>query len=330
MLPHRGKLLLFALLSLADLALTKALIQQGLGQVYEANPVAAWCLWHHGWAGLAAFKVLLVLSASGLSTLISLRRPGAGGRLLALGCAATAAVVLYSGYLAVSCAGPLDELRGALEDQDRVDAGVARNAKFWLLLERVGDDLAGDRRSLAEALAELEAAAQRQPDWVMAMQCYHPDRPPRQLLALCLMNRCVSSRTSAKEALAAARRLDGAFRSLFGVPPPATCRQPWPGPLVESGTEPTPVSFLRRAPQVQGGDVGPQSPPGPALRLGQLPQRRGVAHPRQRGLPSPVTQPLGRGGAVGGGAPGHAPLQRRQVGPQPLAGLPAPAAAVGV
>ena len=98
-LAHSKKQLSFVLLSLADLTLTWALIRDGSGSVYESNPVAAWCLHGHGWAGLAVFKSLMVLASGGLSEIISRYRPRTGGRVLVLGCVVTGAVVLYSGYL---------------------------------------------------------------------------------------------------------------------------------------------------------------------------------------------------------------------------------------
>ena len=76
-----------------------ALIGDGLGSVYESNPVAAWCLQGYGWAGMAVFKALMVLASGGLSEVISRYRPRTGGRVLGLGCIITASVVLYSGYL---------------------------------------------------------------------------------------------------------------------------------------------------------------------------------------------------------------------------------------
>jgi uncharacterized protein DUF5658 len=103
-LEHTGKQLSFVLLSLADLALTWALIRDGLGSVYESNPVAAWCLQGYGWAGMAAFKALMVLASGGLSEVISRYRPRSGGRVLVLGCFLTASVVLYSGYLYLTVA----------------------------------------------------------------------------------------------------------------------------------------------------------------------------------------------------------------------------------
>jgi hypothetical protein len=98
-LAHTGKQLSFVLLSLADLTLTWALIGDGLGSIYESNPVAAWCLQGYGWAGMAMFKALMVLTSGGLSEIISRYRPCIGGRVLVVGCLITASVVLYSGYL---------------------------------------------------------------------------------------------------------------------------------------------------------------------------------------------------------------------------------------
>jgi hypothetical protein len=98
-LEHTGKQLSFVLLSLADLTMTWALIRDGLGSIYESNPVAAWCLHGFGWTGMAAFKALMVLASGGLSEVISRYRPRTGGRVLVLGCILTASVVLYSGYL---------------------------------------------------------------------------------------------------------------------------------------------------------------------------------------------------------------------------------------
>src|SRR5690348_10873985 len=98
-LEHTGKQLSYVLLSLADLTMTWALIGDGLGSVYESNPVAAWCLQGYGWAGMAVFKAMMVLASGGLSEVVSWYRPRTGGRILVLACIITASVVLYSGYL---------------------------------------------------------------------------------------------------------------------------------------------------------------------------------------------------------------------------------------
>jgi hypothetical protein len=99
-LPRRaftrgGLLILFGLLSLADLVLTCWLLGQPSGQFYEANPVARWWL-RFGPAGLAGYKATMVLLVAGLSTLIARQRPRAAGGVLAFGCSSTAAVVVYS------------------------------------------------------------------------------------------------------------------------------------------------------------------------------------------------------------------------------------------
>ena len=121
-LEHTGKQLSFVLLSLADLTMTWALIRDGLGSVYESNPVAAWCLQGYGWAGMAVFKAVMVLASGGLSEVISRYRPRTGGRVLVLGCIITASVVLYSGYLylTVPATESPDEMRIAQEQIEKV------------------------------------------------------------------------------------------------------------------------------------------------------------------------------------------------------------------
>src|SRR5262249_61189290 len=58
---NRYKLVLFGLLSIADLVLTLYLPHQGNGRVYESNPLAGWWLARLGSFGLALYKVLCVL-----------------------------------------------------------------------------------------------------------------------------------------------------------------------------------------------------------------------------------------------------------------------------
>lgn len=96
------KLLVFQLLSLADLFLTCHLLQQGRGQVYESNPLAHACFACYGWAGLVLFKAASVLLVGGLSVFIWLHRPRAGARLLLFACSVLAGVVLYSCSLSLS------------------------------------------------------------------------------------------------------------------------------------------------------------------------------------------------------------------------------------
>lgn len=93
---HSGKLLLFGLLSLADLILTMHLLQRPGGQVYESNPIANAWITSFGLVGLALYKSLMVVTVAGLCLVISRYRPAAAGRILRLGCVATGTVVLYS------------------------------------------------------------------------------------------------------------------------------------------------------------------------------------------------------------------------------------------
>ncbi len=219
-LPHPGKHLLLALLGLADLALTCALIRNGFGLVYEANPVAAWWISRHGWAGLAAFKVGSLLTGSGLCVVISWRRPRAAGRVLTLGCAATAAVVLYSGHLAVACSGPLDRVRDLREEAARHDRAYFEVLEFYRLEDRLSDDLVAGRLGLSEAVAEMwqavQAHGQKRLKWIRAR---HPAPSDDQTLALFLLDRAQFRHGEADRALAT--RLASEFSSLFGAPPPS-------------------------------------------------------------------------------------------------------------
>jgi hypothetical protein len=95
-------LALFALLSLTDFVQTYALISDGEGGVYEANPVAGAWLERHGWGGLAAFKVGAVAVFIGAAALLLIRRPKAGAGVMALGCAALFLVTVYSSQLIAS------------------------------------------------------------------------------------------------------------------------------------------------------------------------------------------------------------------------------------
>jgi hypothetical protein len=217
-LPHPGKHLLLALLGLADLALTWALIRHGLGMVYEANPVAAWCLRQHGWAGLASLKVASLLAGSGLCVVISWRRPRAAGHVLALGCAATAAVVLYSGHLAVACSGPLARLRDGQDEGARLDRMGAEVQEFSRCQDRLADDLAAGRLGLTEAVAELGRAARARDEQVLrSMRAFDPAPSADQSLALRLLRLALHRHGPSNRALAG--RLEGEFGSLFGAPP---------------------------------------------------------------------------------------------------------------
>jgi hypothetical protein len=99
---HPVRLTLYTLLSVADLGLTYALIQQGDGDVYESNPIAEAWLSAYGWTGLALFKVAIILIVAAVAAFVSLSRPRTGGHILTFACLAVAMVVGYSLHLSIS------------------------------------------------------------------------------------------------------------------------------------------------------------------------------------------------------------------------------------
>jgi hypothetical protein len=96
---HPVRLTLYTLLSLADLALTYALIQQGGGEVYESNPIAEAWLSSYGWTGLALYKLVIILVVGAVAAYVSLSHPRTGGHILTFACLAVAVVVTYSVHL---------------------------------------------------------------------------------------------------------------------------------------------------------------------------------------------------------------------------------------
>ena len=93
---HPRRLLLFATLSLLDLALTYKVVRSGGGYVYESNPIANEWLTRFGWSGLAFFKILAMSIAVFSLILVSLYRPRTGSCLLNFACLAVSGVVVYS------------------------------------------------------------------------------------------------------------------------------------------------------------------------------------------------------------------------------------------
>jgi hypothetical protein len=96
---HPVRLTLYTVLSLADLALTYAMIQQGEGRVYESNPIAEAWLSSYGWIGLALYKMVIILIVGAVAAFVSLSRPRTGGHILTFACLAVAVVVSYSVHL---------------------------------------------------------------------------------------------------------------------------------------------------------------------------------------------------------------------------------------
>ncbi|HEY2784853.1 MAG TPA: DUF5658 family protein [Fimbriiglobus sp.] len=89
-------LILFAVLSVGDLAYTYLLLECTGGSVYEANPVAAGWLADHGWPGMVAFKAGAAFVVIGAVALIVRYRPALGAAVACMACLATGAVNLHS------------------------------------------------------------------------------------------------------------------------------------------------------------------------------------------------------------------------------------------
>jgi hypothetical protein len=97
------RLLLFLVLSLADLVIT-ILLLAGSPYASEVNPIArAWLEvsvaglgWGNQWQGLVAFKALIMVAVSAIGIYISLRRPDTGRKVLTFACLVLGLVVIYS------------------------------------------------------------------------------------------------------------------------------------------------------------------------------------------------------------------------------------------
>ncbi len=96
---RRWLLVLYLVLSVADLVLTWGLIQGSGHLVYESNPVARDWLLKYGWNGLLIFKAGMVLTVALSCWLIGRTRPRLSAGILVVGCLVTGGVVIYSWHL---------------------------------------------------------------------------------------------------------------------------------------------------------------------------------------------------------------------------------------
>jgi hypothetical protein len=216
---------LFAVLSLTDLALTCFLVGRSGGGAYEWNPVASWWLVRFGWAGLAGFKLSIVLLVAVLTLVISWHRSRTAGRVLGFGCAVLLAVILHSGLLVPGVLADADHI-GRLEGQTQLlDRQLVRASAYSNLIHELGKDLVSGRRSLVEALELLSTAEQaHDPEWLWTMARRYPGLTKRELLAARLIQEAVRSATGGLyESGQVYRELNAQFRSCFGrsAPRPA-------------------------------------------------------------------------------------------------------------
>jgi hypothetical protein len=220
------KLGLFALLNVIDFGLTWYLLRAGGGSVYESNPVAAWWLGHFGWLGLAGFKAAIVAVTAGLGVFIFFRRPQTGHRLLGFGCAALAAVVLYSGYLCHDLRrrpNGLDPSEAARyqESFEQMDAGFRRSLAYRDVLAALTDDMRCGRCGLKDGVARLEATEQAQDtNWMDHLRLHYPGRTDGECLAVTLVNHIQQEMGESDTEGTLQRDLETQFLALFGHPLP--------------------------------------------------------------------------------------------------------------
>jgi hypothetical protein len=218
------KLMLFAVLSAADLALTCHLLGTGGTAVQESNPLAAWALEFLGWPGLAGFKGLSVTAAAGLVVLIFRRRPQAAHRLLRFACAAVAVVVFYSGYLCDAArrqAVGLEaaEVRPLLAESERLDENLRRARAYCEEMRVVVRDLGARQCTLEESVARLAETEQgRDGHWLDACRLIFPGLSDSECLAVSVLNNLARNAAGDPQLLSDMR---AEFRALYGRVAPA-------------------------------------------------------------------------------------------------------------
>jgi hypothetical protein len=225
-LPHRRKLYLFVLLSLADLFLTWCLLHQDQGPFFESNPVAGWWLQRHGWLGLVAFKAATVLVAAALLVVVSRYRPRTAGNALVLACALVGGVVFYSCYLAQANASTTAEVRSLLEDHERLEALGNRLRAYVALRERMIDEIIAGRFTLSAAAEQLIWMERcRDPRGMCFLRACYAGYSLKECVAAQLMvtsvERLQGDRPAAQRL---GQQLDDEFQTSFGQSSPAEYR----------------------------------------------------------------------------------------------------------
>lgn len=220
------KALFFTLLSGADFALTRHLLQIGDDSFYEWNGAARWCLDQFGWGGLAAFKAVVVASVLALAYWIYRYRSKIGHRVLTFGCLTVSVVVLYSIYLVAEAHRPpavenravVAEMRRQIE---RMDKRFEAASGFRELQAQLADDLVANRRDLSDTVDLLaDSEHGRDSQRMASLRCAFIDLGDRQCLAISLINLTVARYLDAPDVMELATRLQADFRSLFGIEMP--------------------------------------------------------------------------------------------------------------
>jgi hypothetical protein len=180
-------LAVFALLSVADFALTRQLLA-GAGGAYEANPTARWVLQQHGWSGLAIFKLGAGLLAASVTALVYYFRPRAGARLMAFGCAVLALVVGYSGVLLAAhhtgLGGPDIEMAREQREAARLKQEKVQCDHYAVVVRQISDQLTHGKLTLERAVERVAETEQAQdPKWLRPLHTNYPGLTDRGCLA---------------------------------------------------------------------------------------------------------------------------------------------------
>jgi hypothetical protein len=221
---HTRKLILFLVLSAADLGLTWYLLSSSEGRVYESNPVADWWLARCGWFGLAAFKVAMASIFLGLTILVTFCNPRAGGRLAGFACGVVAVVVGYSLYLTHFCKHrPLDadpELAPIYAASSQLDRKIVAGREYQNVLRQLSQLLVSDQIDLAEAIDQLARTEKaRDPEWIAHLQECYPGQPLSGCLAANLLQAAVASQLGdPARARQICRRLTADYEAFIGLP----------------------------------------------------------------------------------------------------------------
>jgi hypothetical protein len=217
---------LFALLSGADLGLTWWLLNRSGGRAYEANPLARWFLDQHGWLGMAAFKAGTVLLVLGLVIAIARTRPRAAGRILSLGCAALALIVLYSLSLCRMVAHAQETEQAVFQRKEMLDEQVQKIQRHTALRARLIDELLTQRCTLRDAVLAIDGSELSQDaSWKVVLQRYQPGLSRPHQLASYLIFHVVLKVLQSPDAWEIVYRLEQQFEEMFATPAPRRHRE---------------------------------------------------------------------------------------------------------
>jgi hypothetical protein len=221
---YRALCILFVLLSVVDLALTRWLFGRSRSQVYEVNPIAKWFLDRHGWPGMACFKSALVVLVMGLCGIIFRYRPRAARGVLTFGCASLALVICYSLNLSRwEDAHTAGEEAAARQKEDEMNQHTLlvlnrQRAAMMVLLAEIRRDLLAERCTLRQAVDRLATLEEGKISDVLRVQIRpFDDRPTAEGIAAFIIGHVVNAlKQDRRSASRVGRRLTSEFERTFG------------------------------------------------------------------------------------------------------------------